>query len=136
MIDCTQKSKQKKHFLIFNLVDENQFLLRLLLNVLLLDNSKQRNSLNFKVKSINIFWQENIECFVFVGQFNDKEILWFSKWYQSTYFKLRSVSKAYLLGDIVQKRRRVSIILDYSESSSFRNSISERFKAFLKVDSI
>ena len=42
-------------------------------------------------------------CFVVIGKFNNKEILWFSKWNQSTYSKQGSVSKAYLLEDIVQK---------------------------------
>ena len=132
-----RKQNKKEQLLIFSLADENQFLLRLLWEF------NFRNYTNAMIDSLVELLQcspgfdkKILNVFVFVGQFNNREILWFSKWNQSTYFKLGSVSKAYLLEDIVQKRRRVSIILDYAESSSVRNSNSERFKAFLKVDSI
>ena len=98
---CDRLYTEKKTIVDFNFVDENQFLLRLLWGVQLKIWHKC-NDWFFSRKPPELA-KKMKKIFVVIGKFNNKEILWFSKWNQSTYSKQGSVSKAYLLEDIVQK---------------------------------
>ena len=103
MWSIVHRNQNKKHLLIFDLADENQFLLRLFweFNFRYYTNAMidylvelLQGSPGFDKKILNA-------CFCWPIQQQRNYLI--SKWNQLTYFKLGSVSTAYLLEDNVQK---------------------------------